>query len=234
MRKISESRSSGTVCLGDFMLVRSLLAGALLGLAASSASAQVIHVDFTGNLNILYYGNQTGAFTGHFSYNAASLTHDSDGNFTAATVDFGVDSPILDSLYGVGNKPGGSGEVTYQSDWQGSGVDHMSFTFSFSGSPYSQFTVDLNYPLGTFGDDSHLPTSIPNFEMPGASNNIAFSDTYGDLTFGHLTGITSIVRPSLPPPPPSVPEPASWAMMLAGFGAIGATMRRRRVAIRFA
>jgi len=26
----------------------------------------------------------------------------------------------------------------------------------------------------------------------------------------------------------AVPEPASWAMMIAGFGAVGATMRRRR------
>lgn len=28
----------------------------------------------------------------------------------------------------------------------------------------------------------------------------------------------------------NVPEPASWAMMLAGFGAVGGAMRRRRVA----
>jgi hypothetical protein len=27
---------------------------------------------------------------------------------------------------------------------------------------------------------------------------------------------------------PAVPEPASWALMLLGFGAIGAAMRRRR------
>lgn len=32
----------------------------------------------------------------------------------------------------------------------------------------------------------------------------------------------------------TVPELASWAMMLAGFGAIGAAMRRRRPALRFA
>lgn len=32
----------------------------------------------------------------------------------------------------------------------------------------------------------------------------------------------------------SVPEIASWAMMLAGFGAVGAAMRRRRTSIAFA
>ena len=31
-----------------------------------------------------------------------------------------------------------------------------------------------------------------------------------------------------PPPPGSVPEPATWAMMLLGFGGIGMAMRRRR------
>lgn len=31
-----------------------------------------------------------------------------------------------------------------------------------------------------------------------------------------------------PPPPPSVPEPTTWAMMLAGFGATGFAMRRTR------
>ena len=33
--------------------------------------------------------------------------------------------------------------------------------------------------------------------------------------------------------PTSVPEPASWAMMLGGFGMIGGAMRRRRVGVRF-
>lgn len=31
-----------------------------------------------------------------------------------------------------------------------------------------------------------------------------------------------------------VPEPASWAMMICGFGAIGAVMRRRSTSVRFA
>lgn len=32
----------------------------------------------------------------------------------------------------------------------------------------------------------------------------------------------------------AVPEPASWALMIVGFGAVGATLRRRRVAVRYA
>ena len=31
----------------------------------------------------------------------------------------------------------------------------------------------------------------------------------------------------------AVPEPANWAMMIAGFGLVGAAMRRRRASIRF-
>lgn len=33
------------------------------------------------------------------------------------------------------------------------------------------------------------------------------------------------------PPPGSVPEPASWLMLIAGFGLTGAAMRRRRHAV---
>jgi len=38
---------------------------------------------------------------------------------------------------------------------------------------------------------------------------------------------------SAPPPPPSVPEPASWAMMVGGFGLVGGAMRSHRRAISF-
>ena len=35
-------------------------------------------------------------------------------------------------------------------------------------------------------------------------------------------------------PPAAVPEPASWAMMLAGFGLIGGAFRRRSAMVRLA
>jgi hypothetical protein len=75
---------------------------------------------------------------------------------------------------------------------------------------------------------------VPDFEAAGATSNIVFSDTYGDLSFGALRQLSSISfeGPSLPPP--SVPEPASWAMMLVGFGIAGIALRSRRTKLRFA
>jgi PEP-CTERM motif len=32
----------------------------------------------------------------------------------------------------------------------------------------------------------------------------------------------------------TVPEPASWAMMIAGFGLVGGAMRRRKVSVTYA
>lgn len=72
-----------------------------------------------------------------------------------------------------------------------------------------------------------------------------------DRKFGALfvpTRVVTLDTPLLPEPPyqppfpygpgnfiPGVPEPASWALMLSGFGMIGGAMRhRRRVRVRFA
>lgn len=42
------------------------------------------------------------------------------------------------------------------------------------------------------------------------------------------------ITPSQATPAGAVPEPASWAMMMVGFGVVGAAMRRRKAAISFA
>jgi hypothetical protein len=46
----------------------------------------------------------------------------------------------------------------------------------------------------------------------------------------YKTGAASPPPPPPPQPPGGVPEPASWAMLIAGFGLTGAAMRRRTAA----
>jgi len=53
-------------------------------------------------------------------------------------------------------------------------------------------------------------------------NSVLLTTTDNGLNIGSISYETA-----------AVPEPASWMLMIGGFGAIGAAMRRRRVAVRF-
>lgn len=58
-----------------------------------------------------------------------------------------------------------------------------------------------------------------DLNVPGSDDGLAIDDFSLAATFTAA--------------PAPVPEPASWTMMIAGFGLLGATMRRRRAAIAF-
>ena len=78
---------------------------------------------------------------------------------------------------------------------------------------------DLTYgPLVYGGPTSWITTDFQSWPSEDFSNSGSF--TYARFSLGVA---------------PSVPEPATWAMMLIGFGAVGYRMRRkRRVALQIA
>ena len=78
-------------------------------------------------------------------------------------------------------------------------------------------TAGTNGNLLFFGVTSAAPISSITFA--GAARNDGFG--FDDLTVGQVAA--------------AVPEPATWAMFIGGFGMIGGAMRRRqRTAVRFA
>jgi hypothetical protein len=74
--------------------------------------------------------------------------------------------------------------------------------------------------LGFFGLTSDLGIKSIAFGPNGGQSTTGGSFGIDNLTIGSGSGVAA------------VPEPASWALMISGFGLIGGTMRRR--AMRFA
>lgn len=93
-------------------------------------------------------------------------------------------------------------------------------TFTFFGF-VDQGTVHWNAPATlNFGNGGVLQISLNDADF-GQHVVGGFSQKSADIS-----GTFKLVHDSLP----GVPEPASWALMIGGFGMTGAMLRRRRLA----
>ena len=130
--------------------------------------------------------------------------------------------------------PGPSTDTIVQFTAPTAGSYTLSTSFELLDISPSGVTAEV-YNNGTqlFSDTLTSPGANQGTDTPGQS--VSFSDTLhlnaGDtLSFAvnndgnflfDSTGLTATISSA-------VPEPASWAMMLAGFGGLGAAMRMRR------
>ena len=90
--------------------------------------------------------------------------------------------------------------------------------------------VATNYPFGggvldIYGvlfnlDDGHYVNLWSNGVAPGSVLNYGVAVSNTDTRLDEVDGFQVSITP--------VPEPATWAMMVAGFGAIGGAMRLRK------
>jgi PEP-CTERM motif len=115
---------------------------------------------------------------------------------------------------------------------------HYTLTFGLSGENQSGVEIAdvtiggllTQYTLTPDGSGTFqrpLTTQTINFTATGASTTIAFTTDAASPSFGAndpmIDGVIFAASGG------GVPEPAAWAMMLAGFGMVGATVRRRKV-----
>jgi hypothetical protein len=109
----------------------------------------------------------------------------------------------------------------------GSALTASATNLSFNFSAGSGFALFQNPGIGS-GINYYCPQINGCFDFGGAGEGV--QTTGGAIERNSLTG--NVVLASLSAG--AVPEPASWAMMIIGFAAVGASMRSRKVTVSYA
>jgi hypothetical protein len=211
--------------------------------ALAAATGSVVFTTPTGAVN----GDQPipVEFTVTLDASSSALITDANGNVTSGyttqdLIDAGID-PALVASSDVNNSFGCSG--TFNSGCQGPPYD---FQFAFGSDGGISFAQGLDLEPGTsttllFG--TFLPTggSAPSghytfydaaifLQFYDAQNNhlgdvqLFHTCTDGDDSCAFTRDVTGVAGAG-----GGVPEPAAWALMLAGFGGLGVMLRRRRL-----
>jgi hypothetical protein len=113
------------------------------------------------------------------------------------------------------------------------------------GIPGDAFELfDFGNSLGATGSFNAGGLQSDNPDVAFASSTYSHASFFLDAGLHRITGKViglsdgglGFIQLRLPPiSTPAIPEPASWALLLAGFGVVGLAMRRRRnVAVSFA
>jgi hypothetical protein len=156
---------------------------------------------------ITYQFEATSAFSGVFG----RFTVNVPAPITTATT-FAVDDLNFCEVTSGPDLVCGPPKFRFDLTFSGQAADVVEFAFTNpdTGSGGSNFYY---FAAGVFG------TSVP----------VGTAATFSTFGFGENQAATlTIFNGGNDDGPPAVPEPASWAMLIAGFGLVGAAARRRR------
>ena len=218
-------------------------AAVALGLVATSASAAVVAIQTqVGNVNtqglhLITDFNSNAEKGGAITDLASGFTFTQDpGGVLSYTRDggLGLDSGVSAPPPADNNVPGafyetvqGGGTATLTSlngisqfsFYMGSPDDfnHIHLTFNGSEGPQTLNGTAIwgGSPAGN-GDQS-AGFTVTYYFAPNTVNSITFTSDQNAFEFDTLRG--------------GVPEPASWGLMILGFGAAGSMLRRRKAAL---
>ena len=135
--------------------------------------------------------------------------------FYAGNLNGGSPQDLYSIQTGLNAIPGYQGTITSAgTNLNISNGNTINFGSAFTGLAF----IGLHFGNGEGGPSHSYPGGTTAFYEINATNINSFTTHFTDLSNAVLYPGTA----------PAVPEPATWAMMLLGFGGIGFSMRRRR------
>lgn len=222
-----------------------LAAAAILAASATSASAATVVLDFTGVVNPVI-GNS--ASVNNF-YNGGTSSHGTSGtNYGAAFSSNGLaindyngccepDSFLLPARKGIlFFLDGGAVTISYAAGF--------STGFSFYYASNSDATINVYDGINGTGNvlaslalarqaNQNCGQGASGFYCNWTPIGVTFAGVAKSIDFGGGANFVAYDNITFGSDRPggTVPEPASWAMLIAGFGLTGAAMRRRRTPV---
>jgi hypothetical protein len=187
---------------------------AAAGLAASNVSATVYTV-----FDTVGAGGVTGSITTTGALGVLGSSAITDWNLTLSdgSSTFNLRGPLSGADSGLLNNSGTALTAT---------ATGLFFNF---GSTAGSFLLFEAAPItgGNFWcvNDAASPCGS-SFGASSSDELVRLSGTAVRQSFVGVTQIASVGSP--PPPGGGIPEPATWTMMILGFGGLGALLRRRR------
>ncbi len=187
-----------------FLAIAAALA---IGTSANAATFTVFATD-----NIFAAGNAVAPILPHGGGTLPSFINVSAGQTVKVTATGSIDC-CSGSSY---NGPAGRGGISNITNTLGNGIGNYSgATFALAG-VFTGGASSIPFTVGV-GGNFLVPTGATKFYF-GIPDAFGFN---GDVDYYFdNNGSFSVTT--------SVPEPASWALMIVGFGLVGATMRRRQ------
>ena len=214
------------------LLLGSALAGSLFSAGAASAATTVYWADLqnasagvVGGVIAAPSGNVGVTFNGSYSFaqTAGGIDYWSPTGYTQGVVNRPTGSDI------IAFDAGGAKTITFSktvtdpfiafNSWNGNTV-----TFS---SPFTVISQGCGYwGCGTFVPSNGNKTFFGSGETTGV---LQFKGTFTSLSFTDTSENWHGIQIGIADVGGGVPEPATWALMISGFGLAGAALRRRRI-----